>query len=216
MATLKTTGLTAAALLMTAGSMFATTIPVTNASFETLAAGSFSNIDPTFGDYNQALGIPGWTVTGVGPAGQWQPTANAFTSLSDGPTVAYTNGPDITQVVGTVDVNTLYTLTVDLGWRLDVPFGSSVDFLVNGVQYIATGTAVKGTFQTFTATYLGLAADAGDAITVELQVAGASQGDFDNVTVNAIAGAVPEPGSAYLIGAGLLGSIAFAVRKRRA
>jgi hypothetical protein len=109
----------------------------------------------------------------------------------------------------------VYTLQADLGWRNDLPtFLGSADLLVNGNQYFATGAApAQGNFSNFTATYTGLAADAGDSITIQLNTPG-EQGDFDNVRLSSgIASVVPEPGSLGLLAAGLTGLFAVARRK---
>jgi hypothetical protein len=93
----------------------------------------------------------------------------------------------------------MYVLRVDLGNRLDKGFTGSADLLINGKTYAATGSVpAEGTFSTWTATYVGLAADVGQSITIELKANG-PQGNFDNVHLDI----VPEPASLLLIGSAL-------------
>jgi hypothetical protein len=195
----------------------ASPIFVSNFSFETFPSGGLPLGCGTGCSYS-IDSIPGWSNTG--DSGQFQPgppaTTAFFTTLSDGPTVAYSNGPAISQTVaGGVVVGTTYTLMVDLGMRHDTPFTASADLLINGQHITATGTTpLAGTFSTFTATYLGVAADSGQAITIELLSAG-PQGDFDNVRLGAVsAAATPEPAGVTLLGLGLAGVLVFARRKR--
>jgi PEP-CTERM motif len=112
----------------------------------------------------------------------------------------------------TVVTGVTYTLMVDLGARKDnVAFAAAADLLINGIHYAAIGTApAPGDWSTFTATYVGLAADAGKSITIELLSSG-PQGDFDNVRLS---DSVPEPAGMTLLGLGLVGLSVFARRKR--
>jgi hypothetical protein len=190
-------------------------ISVINFSFETLPEGGLPSGCGTDCSFSTAP-IPGWINSG--DSGQFQPgppaTTAFFTTLSDGPTVAYSNGPAISQTVtGGVVVGTTYTLMVDLGQRHDLPFTASADLLINGNLIAATGTnPAAGTFSTFTATYVGLAGDVGDSITIELLTSGA-QGDFDNVRLSDST-VVPEPAGVTLLGLGLVGLSLLARRKR--
>ena len=179
---------------------FADVIAVNNPSFEILPAGGL----PINGDYSVAP-IPDW-ING-GSSGQFQPggpsgtVPNAYyNTLSAGPTEAYTNGGTISQTVGaTVEVGVTYSLLVDIGARLDDGFGGVADLLINGNQYFATGVENLGGFATYTATYTGLAADAGDPITIQLSDPSfTGQGDFDNVRLTTAT--VPEPESVALLG----------------
>ena len=108
----------------------------------------------------------------------------------------------------------MYTLQVDIGYRLDAAFAGTAGLLINGNPILATGsTPDRGMFGTFTATYTGLSADVGKPITIELKSSG-SQGNFDNVRLDGVAseGAVPEPASFLLIGSALLVLNAFGRR----
>ena len=118
-------------LMAAAGSASAAIIPVVNASFETLPAGglpfggcgtgcSFSVNDP----------VPGWN--GAGSFGQFQPGPASgnfayFNFVPNGLTVAYSNGGSLSQTVAAVAVpGVTYTLSVDVGFRKDVPDNGTV------------------------------------------------------------------------------------------
>jgi hypothetical protein len=201
--------LTFATLVFAAVPAFANPIVVSNYSFETLPVGGLNNTTCALGCSFSTGAITGWSSTGI--VGQFQPgnplNSQYFTSLSDGPTSAYSNTPGgiLSQTVSpSVTVGAVYTLMVDLGWRLDgSALMGSADLLINGNRYSAIGlTPVQGTFGTFVATYTGLLADAGQAITIELQTTG-SQANFDNVRLNEVDPA-PEPASFLLLGSALL------------
>jgi hypothetical protein len=191
--------------------VLASPIFVSNFSFETLPGAGLPNTGCGSGCAYSTTAIPGWTTVGTG--GQFQPGTPAntayFTSLSDGPTSAYSNGTGaiISQtVIPTVVLGEVYTLMVDIGSRLDEPFDGTAAILINGNTYNATGTTpTRGTFGTFTATYTGLLADVGKPITIELLSTG-EQGNFDNVRLDgAVLGtANPEPASFVLMGSALL------------
>jgi hypothetical protein len=117
-------------------------------------------------------------------------------------------------VTPTVVTGAVYTLTVELGDRTDYPSLGSADLLIDGVAYDATGTLDPGGWSTFTATYTGLAADAGDQITIQLNSSGA-QGDFADVTLSGpnSSAVTPEPSTFYLAGLGLLCACGYSLRK---
>lgn len=206
--------------LLQAAALHATSLTVTNPSFETLPAGGLSFACGTGCSFSAGVGaIPGWTNSATG--GEFQPgepTNTTFFNVraSDGtPTIAYTDSGTISQVVGaTVQTGVVYILLVDIGRRNDVAFDGTADLLINGVRYAAIGTAPSaGNWATFTATYTGLTADAGKSITIELNTTG-MEGDFDNVRLSDNTGtATPEPGTLMLMGSGLLGLAGF-VRRR--
>jgi len=204
-------------LVLAAVPGFASPILVSNFSFETLPGGGLP-----FGAcgagcaYSAGVAIPGWSTTGVG--GQFQPgnpgNTTYFNSLSDGPTSAWASSGVISQVVGTVLASEKYTLLVDIGWRKDLPFSGTVDLLINGHTYIATGALpTRGTFGTFTATYTSLTADVGQPINIQLISSGA-QGNFDNVRLDAVS-TVPDPASFTLFSGGLVGLLGLLLRRSR-
>jgi hypothetical protein len=205
-----------AALALAAAPCFASTIAVTNFSFETLPAGGLTTCGA--GCAYDVGAIPGWSTTSGATSGQIQPNATQFPVLSDGITSAFstTAGSVISQTVGaTVVMGEVYTLLIDLGQRLDgYGFAGTADLLINGHTYAATGTApVPGTWSTYTATYTGLTADVGQSITIELKSSGV-QANFDNVRMDGTLGqsGVPEPASFLLIGPAL---VALGLRMKR-
>jgi hypothetical protein len=118
-------------------------------------------------------------------------------------------------VAPTVQVGVTYTLLVDLGKRNDTNFTASAALLINGTSYLATGvTPTSGNWSTFTATYVGTVADAGKAITIQLQSSGI-QANFDNVRLSdsTLGTSIPEPQVAGTFGAGLIALVLFARRK---
>jgi hypothetical protein len=195
------------ALVLVAAPCFGSPIFVNNFSFETLPIGGLPVTGCGAGCAFSFGPIPGWT----GPGGQFQPGTPAntfyFNSLSDGITSAYANNGVLSQTVGaTVVLGEVYTLLVDIGWRNDTGFTGTADLLINGVTYTATGTMpTQGTFGVYSVSYTGLAADVGQAITIELNSAG-PEGNFDNVRLDGTGGTstVPEPASFLLIAPGLL------------
>ena len=202
---------------------FGATIAVSNPSFEVLPA---SGLPLTAGcqgsgcSFNAGVGaIPGWTNSGAsGEAILGTQVGNyfAFDVIPDGITSAYSNGPTISQTVGSsVELGQIYTLLVDLGVRHDVPgFSATGGLFVNGMRYAAVGaTPAPGNWSTFAATYIGLAADVGAPIIIELSSAVAGfppQANFDNVRLSA----VPEPASAYMLAMGFAGLLVFARLRR--
>jgi len=206
---------------LAAVSAFAGTIVVSNASFENLPLGGLPNGCGAGCSYSSGgIPIPGWTSSDSTP-GQFQPGSSSgnfifFNSVPDGITTAYSNGGTISQVVApTVQVGVTYTLQVDVGARNDLPFNSFVDLLINGNLISAVGvTPTAGNWSTYTATYTGLAADVGQAITIQLATGGA-QGNYDNVRLSDdLNGAAPEPATAAVFTLGLAGILAYARSKR--
>lgn len=198
---------------------WATTLPVVNPSFEVLPPGGLANPNPA-GAYSFGP-IPGWTCSNNSNCGQFQPTEGTFNTLDDGPTSAWVrqNSTIFQTIAGwVVQAGNEYTLSVDVGWRNDKGTNASVDLLINGIRYLATGPAlVQGDWATYTVNYIGTAADAGSSITIELNatsMANNTQGNYDNVRLTDPA-AVPEPALAGVVGAGVLALIGCGLRKRR-
>jgi hypothetical protein len=204
-----------AGTVLTAGSAVANPIFVNNFSFENLPVGGLTNACGAGCSYSIGA-IPGWTNGGV--SGQIQPGASGlFNSVPDGVTTAFSNRGTIAQTVApTVQLGVTYTLLVDLGQRTDLPFLSAAALLINGNTYAATGVApTSGNWSTFTATYSGLAADVGQAITIEL-IANGAQGNFDNVRLSdSLVTPTPEPGMMSMLAGGLGAMVLLTRRFRR-
>lgn len=193
-------------LLVAATPVLADSMVINNASFSTLPSGGGLTYGAASGPgaagvYSMGA-IPGWTETGSGAMGQWQPLANEFNYLPDGSTIAYSNGGIISQQIGTIQAGMNYTLTVSVGNRLDGYSSSDATaaLLIDGVTYYATGVrAAAGDWSTYTITYSALSSDVGHVIAVELIEASSNgyQGDFANVDVT---DAVPEPSTASFFG----------------
>ena len=203
-------------------SALADTIAVDNPSFETLPPGGLTIAcsDPSGGCRYSSGAIPGWSTSlSSGTSGQFQPgpptNTTYYNTVPDGITIAYIDGVGtISQVVlPAVQLGVTYTLNVDLGF--DKPptaaFDGEADLLVNGVRYPAIGIPPsRGNWSNYTATYLGLAADVGQSITIEL-VSSGTEGAFDNVRLTDSVTSVPEPSSALLF---LLPALFVLVRRR--
>ena len=201
----------AAATFMAAPATAATSISVANASFETLPPGGLPDSCGTGCSFSLDGNIPGWSTSGG--VGLFQPgTAGFFNSVPDGLTVAYSNGGTIWQTVGVTAVaGTTYTLSTAFGARNDIGGQGSVSLLVGANTVVATGVApTAGNWSTFIASYTATLADAGSAITIQLDSRG-PQGGFDKVELSAV---LPEPANwAMLItGFGLTGAV---MRRRR-
>jgi hypothetical protein len=195
-----------------------TLIPIDNSSFEITNLLTMGCGDGCA--YNNGP-IPGWTVAG-GQTGTWMPNSTYFNSpVPDGSLVAFSNGSTISQTLTgfSLNPNSTYILSVFVGNRLD---GLNSDYsfsLGAGSTILATfsgsGAAIPaGTFQQESLTYTtGDTVTAGD-LTILLTSAG-PQTDFDNVSLvdppadNAVP--TPEPGSVWMLGAGLLSLLGLAV-----
>jgi len=189
---------------------------VQNPSFEIPPAGGLQSPCGTGCSYSSGS-IPYWTLGNPGDSGEFQPGSSSgnysyFYYVPNGVTVAYSNGGTITQTTAaTVQAGVVYTLTVDIGNRLDGLDGQgAAELLIGNVAYAATGTQpAPGYWSPFTVSYTGTVADEGKQIGVELIASGA-QGDFDNVDLSA----TPEPGFYGVLALGLAGLTAAVYRKK--
>ena len=203
-------------LVSTTSPAFANSIPIQNFSFET--TNPLTIPCGTGCAYNNGP-IPGWTTTG-GQQGTWQPSSAYFTSVPDGSLVAYSNGGTISQTLSaSLAANTLYTLSVAVGNRLDAVVNNLATtyiiqlFAGNTLLNSITGsntTIPLGTFMDVSFNYLaGVTLPAGN-LSIVLSSVG-PQSVFDNVRLDATS--VSEPGSLTLLAAGL-GLALFMIRRR--
>ena len=138
--------------------------------------------------YNFDVGIPGWTITGDG--GSFQPSSAYLTlPAQDGQTVAYSQGGTIGQVLASALLaNSTYTLSVDVGHRLDgYETDYTIELLAGGnVLSSVTGNSSSipmGSLATQSVSYSsGAAVTAGQLLEIRLISAG-EQSDFDNVVL---------------------------------
>jgi hypothetical protein len=196
----------------------ADTIAITNPSFEI--------VDPLH-PLDQSCGIgctfnvgsiPGWVITG-NAGGLFQPSSDHLNlPLPDGNIIAYSNGGTIFQSLSaTLAPNTTYTLSVDVGYRLD----GTVDLTNYTIALLAgntvlnffsdsNGTITPGTFAVESVSYTTGATPLPGTLGIELISAG-QQSDFDQVQLSA--SPVPEPGTLALLATGL-GLMFFVFRRR--
>jgi hypothetical protein len=202
-------------LALTAAPAWADAITVTNPSFEMIdPAHPLGYSAPGIGIWN--LGpIPGW----AGVAGSWQPGPAAYNSVPDGKTVAFSNGGAIYQTLnGSLTPYTTYTLSVDVGHRLDgtdgYPTGYTIELLAGGVVIDSisgfSASIPKGAFQEVGFSYTSDAAPPSGDLGIAL-ISGGIQSDFDDVYFGVRP--APEPASLALLATGL-GLALFLFRRR--
>lgn len=207
----------AALLAVSLSCALAAPITVNNASFET--ANTLDLACTGTGCLFNIAAIPGWTNTGS--SGTFQPgipvNATYFSFIPDGNRIAYSNGPTISQTVAaTVAAGTLYTLEVEVGNRADFPNTGNIALQIGTTVYAATPVAIaQGGWSTFSVSYLGSLADAGQSIAILLTSTG-EQGNFDNVRLDGTVqtSGVPEPATGAMLALGLAGAL-FAHRRNK-
>jgi hypothetical protein len=187
------------------GQAGATSIPITNAGFESPAL--------TNGAFQQA-NILGWS----GSGGVFNPTTAHFPGEApEGQNTGFSNGQPLSQTLTIVlAANTTYTLTVLVGDRLDTAFpGYHVQLLAGSTILSECATCVtpqNGSFSLVTVTYSTGASDPliGQALSIVLGSDGL-QTNFDDVRLDA----VPEPTTiAFLGSGGAVAGVAWCRRRR--
>ena len=215
----------------------AASIPIVNSSFEELAPGVVLGVrnwtcSPCFqaGGTVTSDPIVGWTITGTGDAGTFRPSANEYpggggltnpaTGIPDGVNVAFSNGPEISQVLSEkLTAGLPYSLSVDIGNRNDIPLPDFTIALLAGGNLLTsvdstsiTSLPADGTFSTVTLSYLAASDNPFLGQTLEIQLInnGGAQMNYDKVSLSTI----PLPASVYLFGSGILGLIGIVKRKK--
>lgn len=193
-------------LTTTAG---AAPVLIVNAGFET----------PELADSGAIFSLVGWVNSG--DSGTFDPHAAAFaTGAPEGDNVAFAShgSPTISQVLSAnAQANTLYTLSMLVGNRLDAPFGGYQAELWAGGTMLAQddNTLVPGDGQFLMSTVQYFVAAGNAAVGSALEIRFRSLGwqtVFDDVHLDAIERQVPEPSLLALLG---LGGAMAARRKRR-
>lgn len=202
------TPVTTLALLVCAAAAHAAPVLIVNPGFE----------DAILDDSQAIFTLAGWMNTG--DSGTFDPHAAAFADgAPEGENVAFSSvgGPTIWQVLtAAAQVNTLYTLSMLVGNRLDAPFGGYQTELWAGGTLLARddGSLLPGDGQ-FLMSTVQYFVGAGDAVVGQpLEIRFRSLGwqtVFDDVRLDA-ARQVPEPALLTLLG---LGSAAVLRRRRR-
>jgi hypothetical protein len=189
-------------------STLADDIAIQNASFETTSGYS---IGCGTGCFYNPDSIPGWTITGSGGEGSFDPNSTYYNlPLPDGSTVAYSNGGTISQDLGVAaQTNSSYTLTVWVGDRLDNENTTYSIALLAGSTTLCSFSGANadigaGSFAPETCTFSGLPSVPSGDLSIVLTSNG-TQTDFDYVSLSdPPVVPTPEPGSLVLTGAGLL------------
>lgn len=182
---------------------------IVNAGFET----------PELADSGAIFTLAGWVNSG--DSGTFDPHAAAFAAgAPEGDNVAFASfgGPTISQVLSTnAHANTLYTLSMLVGNRLDAAFGGYQAELWAGGTMLAqdNNTLLPGDGQFLMSTVQYFVAAGNTAVGSALEIRFRSLGwqtVFDDVHLDATGRQVPEPSLLALLG---FGGALVARRKRR-
>ena len=163
----------------------ATSITIVNAGFE-------ATIHP---DNGFSGGIPGWNAPGrTALQGDWNPNTPRYAGEApEGQNIAYSAGGTISQVLSDTLAVGSYTLTVQVGDRLDSsPLPYSVELRAGGVLLASNSEPlINGQFVLVTVVYDALAGDPqlGELLEIRLvtsgPIGGATETDYDDVQLTA-------------------------------
>jgi len=192
--------------LCLSGGAWGDSVAIQNASFETT-----NPLPPNCAGTGCAFNfaIPDWNnISSSTAAGSFQPGSNTlyFTSpIPDGITVAFINSGAITQTLGvSLLPNSVYTLSVDVGRRVDVVAANYSLNLLDGSNVFCTsgsnsnGSITAGTFEDITLTCATGAAVPGGFLGIEFTGDG-RQTDFDNVRLDVTGSTVSTPEPSVLV-----------------
>jgi hypothetical protein len=215
-------------LCLSNGVAWGDSVPIQNASFESTSpmfAAPCAGPGTCLFNFGS---IPGWAITG-GETGSFQPSSTYFNlPLPDGNIVAFTNGGSISQTLTGISLlpNSIYTLSVDVGHRLDglvTTYSISLD--AGSSVFCTTGASTNGSIAAGTFADVILTCTTGTSVPsgflgIVLTGTG-TQVDFDNVQLNVsdppASVPVPEPSSLVLMltGIGVAGLLFVSSRRTR-
>ncbi len=200
--------LVALSLLLAASVAHAAPVLIVNAGFE----------DSILVDGEVDFAPLGWNSSG--DSGAFNPDAAALTAAPEGQNVAFASwgSPTLSQELAiTVEADTLYTLTLLVGNRLDADFvGYQAELWAGGTLLASDNNSLAPADDAFllsTVQAFILAGDAAIGSTLEIRFRSLGyQTVFDDVRLDATRRAVPEPGLLSLLA---LGATMLAARRRR-
>lgn len=227
-----------AGVLAISGGAQAATVALENGNFNA----GWSQADGDFRPGHAGGNPTGWSASGGSATGHWNPTVASFTDEAAHGGVGWAHGNGISnatnpgmlgqKVAGhTIQANTRYTLTMDVGRRADAtgPWGFEIGLLgglLNGTGEIfaeltdatAGVTIAPGTFGTVSLVFETGASDAFLGKDLYILIGGTGFGAaFDNATLDASplsVSAVPEPATWAMMIAGF-GGVGAMIRRRR-
>ena len=197
-------------------SPYAFAIPVTveNWSFESSSGTEHPGNQGTW--YNGD--IAGWDHSGDAYWGVWAPTGPWYTmDVHDGDSIGYLNEGSIRQTTNhLVKANNVFSLSLDIGNRSDIPFPEYSVNLVAGNTILDSGSVLpgEGLFSNLTLSYTVLEGDLNIGRLLGIEIAsGGAQLNFDNMHLSNDAVPTPEPATMLLLGSGLVGLAGFGRKK---